>query len=164
MLTIFGWNFEIEGRCKGVHSVDLGESFPTSIYLQTSASIQPRTSLSKFGGKFNSLFIRLLSNNQDGTVTTGRIHNLPRTPVDWICPRTRQFPCSNFAQSTVFHTSNWASTERSLAFFSETRVYNLFWKAPICFEPLYIVLSHWTFVAYPSFFGTNFITQFVTQL
>ena len=31
-------------RCKGVHCVDLGESFPTSIYLQKSASIQPRTS------------------------------------------------------------------------------------------------------------------------
>ena len=30
------------------------------IHLQKSASIQPRTSLSKFGGKFNSLFIRLL--------------------------------------------------------------------------------------------------------
>ena len=38
-------------RCKGVHCVDLGESFPTSIYLQKSASIQPRTSPSKFGGK-----------------------------------------------------------------------------------------------------------------
>ena len=46
--------------CKGMHCVDLGESFPTSIYLQKSASIQPRTSLSKFGGKFNSLLIRLL--------------------------------------------------------------------------------------------------------
>ena len=34
-----------------MHCVDLGESFPTSIYLQKSASIQPRTSLSKFGGK-----------------------------------------------------------------------------------------------------------------
>ena len=44
MLTIFGWIFEIEERCKGVHCVDLGESFPTSIYLQKSASIQPRTS------------------------------------------------------------------------------------------------------------------------
>ena len=31
-------------RCKGVHFVDLGESFPTSIYLQKLASIQPRTS------------------------------------------------------------------------------------------------------------------------
>ena len=44
-----------------MHCVDLGESFPTSIYLQKSASIQPRTSPSKFGGKFNSLFICLLS-------------------------------------------------------------------------------------------------------
>ena len=57
MLTIFGWNFEIEERffgirfqngAKGMHYVDLGESFPTSIYLQNLASIQPRTSLVKF--------------------------------------------------------------------------------------------------------------------
>ena len=41
----------IPKRCKGVHCVDLGESFPTRIYLQKSASIQPRTSPSKFGGK-----------------------------------------------------------------------------------------------------------------
>ncbi len=31
-------------ECKGVHCVDLGESFPTRIYLQKSASIQPKTS------------------------------------------------------------------------------------------------------------------------
>ena len=37
----------IPKRCKGVHCVDLGESFPTSIYLQILASIQPRTSPSK---------------------------------------------------------------------------------------------------------------------
>ena len=49
--AIFNGNFEIRERCKGVHCVDLGESFPTSIYLQKSASIQPRTSPSKFGGK-----------------------------------------------------------------------------------------------------------------
>ena len=30
-------------RCKGVRCVDLGESFPTSIYLQNLASIQPST-------------------------------------------------------------------------------------------------------------------------
>ena len=48
-------------RRKNVNLVDLAKSFPTSIYLQKSASIQPRTSLSKFEGKFNSLFIRLLS-------------------------------------------------------------------------------------------------------
>ena len=34
--------------CKGVHCVDLGESFPTHIYLQNLASIQPRTSPVKF--------------------------------------------------------------------------------------------------------------------
>ena len=60
MLAIFSWNFEFEERCKGVDCVDLGESFPTSIYLMKSASVQPRTSPSKFGGKFNSLFIRVL--------------------------------------------------------------------------------------------------------
>ena len=38
----------IPKRCKGVHCVDLGESFPTGIYLQNLASIQPRTSLVKF--------------------------------------------------------------------------------------------------------------------
>ena len=37
--AIFNENFEIRGRCKGVHCVDLGESFPTSIYLQNLASI-----------------------------------------------------------------------------------------------------------------------------
>ena len=37
-------------RCKGLYYVDLGESFPTSIYLQNLASIiQPRTSPKKFG-------------------------------------------------------------------------------------------------------------------
>ena len=49
--AILNENFTIRERCKGVHCVDLGESFPTSIYLQKSASIQPRTSPSKFGGK-----------------------------------------------------------------------------------------------------------------
>ena len=60
-MAIFDEKIEIRERCKGVHCVDLGESFPTSIYLQKSVSIQPRTSPSKFGGKFNSLFICLLS-------------------------------------------------------------------------------------------------------
>ena len=46
--VIFNENFAIRERCKGVHCVDLGESFPTSIYLQKSASIQPRTSPVKF--------------------------------------------------------------------------------------------------------------------
>ena len=44
-----------------VNLVDLVKSFPTSIYLQKSGSIQPRMRSSKFGGKFNLLFIRLLN-------------------------------------------------------------------------------------------------------
>ena len=49
---------EIAELCKGVHCVDLDESFPTSIYLQSLASIQPRTSPKKFGktGKRTSKF------------------------------------------------------------------------------------------------------------
>ena len=37
---------------KHVNLVDLVKSFPTSIYLQKSASIQPRMSLSKFESDF----------------------------------------------------------------------------------------------------------------
>ena len=33
-MAIFDEKIEIRERCKGVHCVDLGESFPTSIYLQ----------------------------------------------------------------------------------------------------------------------------------
>ena len=38
-------------QCKGVHCVDLGESFPKSIFLLNFASIQPRTSLVKIAGE-----------------------------------------------------------------------------------------------------------------
>ena len=41
-------NFEIAEPCKGVHCVDLGESFQTHIFLQNFASTQPRTSPQKF--------------------------------------------------------------------------------------------------------------------
>ena len=39
---------EITELCKGVHCVDLRESFQTHIFLQNFASIQPRTSPLKF--------------------------------------------------------------------------------------------------------------------
>ena len=42
-------DFEIWAVQKYVHLLDLVKSFPTNIYLQNLASIQPRTSLSKFG-------------------------------------------------------------------------------------------------------------------
>ena len=46
--AIFDEKIEIREWCKGVHCVDLGESFPTSIYMQNLASIQLRKSLVKF--------------------------------------------------------------------------------------------------------------------
>merc|ERR1711904_197504 len=33
MLTIFGWNFEIEERCKGVHCVDSARAFSVSLHV-----------------------------------------------------------------------------------------------------------------------------------
>ena len=84
--AIFNENFAIRERCKGVH---LGESFPTRIYLQKSASIRPRTSPSKFGGKFNSVFTSLLSREWVGFVarhhcmssTRGRTAAIVAVPV-----------------------------------------------------------------------------------
>ena len=60
-MAIFDEKIEIRERCKGVHCVDLGESFPTRIHLQKSASIQPRTSPSKFGGQYSILFTGVLT-------------------------------------------------------------------------------------------------------
>ena len=51
---------------KYVNLVDFVKSFPTNIFLQKSASIQPRTSPSKPGGKFNSLSICLLRHDIGG--------------------------------------------------------------------------------------------------
>ena len=48
-------------RCKSANLLDFVNRFHTSIYLQTSASIQPRTGLSKFGGDLIHFFIRLLT-------------------------------------------------------------------------------------------------------
>ena len=74
-------------RCKSnVNLVDLVKSFPTS--LQKSASIQPRTSPSKFWGKFNSIFIRLL--RHDPPVTAFRSYAERR-----IARRARSAPGSS---------------------------------------------------------------------
>ena len=66
--------------------MNLGESFPTSIYLQKSASIQPRTSPSKFGGKFNSiLFTRVLkAGNMDALL---KALDEPKIKVDQKNPQ-----------------------------------------------------------------------------
>ena len=55
-MAIFDEKIEIRERCKGVHCVDLGESFQTHILLQKLASIQPRTSPVKFAPRAEKLF------------------------------------------------------------------------------------------------------------
>ena len=89
-MAIFDEKIEIR-----VHCVDLGESFPTSIYLHKSASIQPRTSPSKFGGKFNSILIRLLGRGGLGAAARGRAGRGPpprgalRRPAGGLAPGGR---------------------------------------------------------------------------
>ena len=51
---IFKTKIEILEQCKGVHCVDLGESFQTHVYLQKLASIQPRTSPPEFAYMWGS--------------------------------------------------------------------------------------------------------------
>ena len=46
---VFCWNFEFWAVQKYVNFVDLEKCWKMTIWLQKSASIQPRTSLSKFG-------------------------------------------------------------------------------------------------------------------
>ena len=53
-----------------VHPVN---SFPTSLHLQKSASIQAKTSLSKFGGDSIHLFIRLRTHNADHASAEGEV-------------------------------------------------------------------------------------------
>ena len=50
MFTIFDQKIEFGAVQKYVNLVDLEKCCKMSIYLQNLASIQPRTSLSKFGG------------------------------------------------------------------------------------------------------------------
>ena len=59
--TIFTKKIEFGAVQKDVNLVDLEKCCNMSIYLQNLASIQPRTSLSKFGGWFNSIFNPLLT-------------------------------------------------------------------------------------------------------
>ena len=64
--------------------------------MQKSASIQPRTNPSKFGGKVNSLFIRLLTPARAAAAPPQarrgphRVHAFPRCPSFGGCPTVEQ--------------------------------------------------------------------------
>ena len=63
---VFDYGFQ--KLCKGVHCVDLGESFQTHIYLQNLASIQPRTSPVKFAVRVVGTGPNIGSSSGDGRV------------------------------------------------------------------------------------------------
>ena len=56
---------------KRVNLVDIAKSFPTSIYLRNSASIQPRTSLSKFAKNYPKVRIEVRKNIGDDVSAGG---------------------------------------------------------------------------------------------
>ena len=64
MLAIFDEKIEIRERCKGVHCVDLGESFPTSIYLQNRRRYSRERAPRSLGENYSILFIRVLGLRQ----------------------------------------------------------------------------------------------------
>ena len=93
-LTIFYWNFEVWAVQKYANLVDRVKSFPTSIYLQKSASIQPRTSLSKLHvSKFTC------NTCKEMKIRAPRGRTLPELRR-WSPPRADATPatsvCSNF--------------------------------------------------------------------
>ena len=69
MLAIFDEKIEIRERkrCKGVHCLDLGESFQTHINLQNFVSIQPRTSTPKICRKLIDKICRKSDTPPPGT-------------------------------------------------------------------------------------------------
>ena len=65
-------------ECKGVHGLDLGESFQTHIYLQNLASIQPKTSPLKFAGQ---RYLALRRGGAHGARKFGCSAEVVRTPT-----------------------------------------------------------------------------------
>ena len=90
-LVFWGFNsktvhYGFQKRCKGVHCVDLGESFPTHIFLQNLASIKPRTSPVKFAS------FSADSEGSRGGVSQPPTSYSPKSCVSWCgCTECLQF-------------------------------------------------------------------------
>ena len=78
---------------KRVNLVDLVKSSQTSIYLQKSASIQPRTSLSKFGGDSITFFNSLLRQQRAApAATAGSYCDICGAAVGALASAERRLP------------------------------------------------------------------------
>ena len=118
--------------CKGVHCVDLGESFPTSLYLQHFVSIQPRTSPVKFAA--SRRFPRSIQSWNFFRCAWSSVKSsgeAPRGPFPycrahaWTVRPTR-VRCLSLSQpqptSKTFRLNIWGSV----------RYLSLTWKADVC--------------------------------
>ena len=74
--------------CKGVHCIDLGESFQTHILLQNLASIQPRTSTLKFG-RACQCYYSVGWSCRDGAVRDGGVSARSPPECDCSCCRAQ---------------------------------------------------------------------------
>ena len=117
----FCWNFEVGAVQKSVNVVDLVKSLHKSISLQKSASIQPRTSLSKFGGDSVNLFIRLLKPTSQWTSTSASWYRIPllvgKRPSAWTDETGATQTWAQYKESRRYRgvKYNWGT---SIAFFS----------------------------------------------
>ena len=103
----------IPQRCKGVHCVDLGESFPTHTYLQNLVSIQPRTSPLKFAAP----------RPRPPTHLEVRCHGSQIPPRALVLQRGGQKSAAGCAARANITIENTSSTSLSLQsrFFTELR-------------------------------------------
>ena len=75
--------------CKGVHCVDLDESFQTHIYLQNLASIQPRMSPLKFAIRGR---VSRTSRTAESRARPLDTQHLPRLPAKKLALRGIEIP------------------------------------------------------------------------
>ena len=127
--------------CKGVHCVDLGESFPTHIYLQNLASIRPRTSHLKFDLIFTYLprpeiYFSYRYHARRGLFSSASTRRSPRCPGSSkhprgvAPPRRRRFLAQFSHDSQSLYTTFlfFAAVSRTLISFSWQNTFqNLHW-------------------------------------
>ena len=99
-LTNFCWNFEIWAVQRIANLVDLEKWRKMSIYLQKSASIQPRTGLSKFAKNYQ--FSKFPSFSRFPTSSKHR-RGKKRTPAKKVNAVAQRIPHANMRADSYSH-------------------------------------------------------------
>ena len=90
---------------KSVHLVDLGESFPTSIYLQNFVSIRPRTSPVKFAARRGAAS----AGSEAGRASLSRKTEVLHPPNEAAAGLRGLVPEGNFFSEGANHTERAAN-------------------------------------------------------